>query len=224
MIVGRQKPLDEIWAMIRAYEKVLIFGCNTCIAVCHQGGGKEAEILASLMRIKAKQAGVAIEIRHTAIERQCEHEFFDAAHEAIEWADAVLSIACGVGVQFMAAKFPSLPVSPGVNTTFLGAVDQPGQWEEKCQACGQCILDQTGGICPISRCAKRLMNGPCGGAHEGKCEIDNNIDCAWQLIIERLRVLNRMDDYEKLTPIKDWSTDRAGGPRKLISEEGAPTD
>ena len=221
MIVGKQKPPDEIWAMIRSYNKVLIFGCNTCIAVCHQGGGKEAEILASMMRIKAKQAGADMEIRHAAIERQCEHEFFDAALEQIEWAEAVLTTACGVGVQFMAEKFTSLPVSPGVNTTFLGATDQPGVWEEKCQACGQCILDQTGGICPVSRCAKRLLNGPCGGSSNGKCEIDSNLDCAWQLIIERLRLLERLDDYEKLMPIKDWSSDRAGGPRKLISEEGS---
>ena len=221
MIVGKQKPPDEIWAMIRSYNKVLILGCNTCIAVCHEGGGKEAEILASLMRIKAKQAGVDMEIRHAAIERQCEHEFFDAALEEIERAEAVLTTACGVGVQFMAEKFPSLPVSPGVNTTFLGATDQPGVWEEKCQACGQCILDQTGGICPVSRCAKRILNGPCGGSSNGKCEIDSHLDCAWQLIIERLRLLKRLDDYEKLMPIKDWSSDRAGGPRKLISEKGS---
>ncbi|MEA1949392.1 MAG: methylenetetrahydrofolate reductase C-terminal domain-containing protein, partial [Thermodesulfobacteriota bacterium] len=87
------------------------------------------------------------------------------------------------------------------------------------QACGECILARTGGICPVSRCAKRLLNGPCGGATKGKCEINKELDCAWQLIIDRLKALGKMDDYEKITPIKDWSTERAGGPRKVVRED-----
>ena len=219
MIVGKQKPPDEIWAMIRSYNKVLILGCNTCIAVCHEGGGKEAEILASLMRIKAKQAGVDMEIRHAAIERQCEHEFFDAALEEIERAEAVLTTACGVGVQFMAEKYHAMPVYPGVNTCFMGATEKRGLWTERCQGCGQCILATTGSICPVARCAKRLFNGPCGGSTAGKCEINAEVDCAWQLIVDRMSALDKLDQYETLCPIKDWSTDRAGGPRKVVRED-----
>ncbi|QTA80868.1 Methylene-tetrahydrofolate reductase C terminal domain-containing protein [Desulfonema limicola] len=218
MIVGQQKPLEEIWGMIKDYKKVLVFGCNTCVAVCHQGGNKEAEILASMLKMKASQEGIAIEITNSGIERQCEHEFFEQAETIIQKADAILSTACGIGVQFMAEKYPK-PIYPGLNTTFLGAVEQLGVYTERCQACGQCILGQTAGICPIARCAKRVMNGPCGGSTKGKCEINKEVDCAWQLIVDRLALLGRMDDYEKLAPIKDWSSDRAGGPRKLVRED-----
>jgi len=218
MIVGEQKPLEELWETIKGHKKVLVFGCNTCVAVCQQGGNKEAEILASLLRMKATQEGVEMEIQDSGIERQCEHEFFEKTEARVEWADAVLSTACGIGVQFMAEKYPK-PIYPGLNTTFLGAVEKLGLYTERCQACGQCILAQTGGICPIARCAKRVMNGPCGGSTNGKCEISKDVDCAWQLIVDRLKLLGRMDDYEKLTPIKDWSSDRAGGPRKLVRED-----
>ena len=98
----------------------------------------------------------------------------------------------------------------------MGVTEERGVWAERCQGCGQCILGQTAGICPISRCAKRLLNGPCGGSAKGKCEINNDIDCAWQLIIDRLKELSRLDDYDKIAPIKDWSTERSGGPRKLV--------
>ncbi|MEZ4524683.1 MAG: methylenetetrahydrofolate reductase C-terminal domain-containing protein [Desulfobacterales bacterium] len=218
MIVGEQKPLEEIWEMIKGHKKVLVFGCNTCVAVCQQGGNKEAEILASLLRMKATQEGVSIEITNSGIERQCEHEFFEKAESEIQGAEAVLSTACGIGVQFMAEKYEK-PIYPGLNTTFLGAVEKFGVYTERCQACGQCILGQTAGICPIARCAKRLLNGPCGGSTKGSCEISKDVPCAWQLIVDRLKLLGRIDDYEKLAPIKDWSTDRAGGPRKLVRED-----
>jgi hypothetical protein len=119
----------------------------------------------------------------------------------------------------MAEKYHATPIYPGVNTCFLGATEQRGLWTERCQACGQCILAYTGGICPVSRCAKRLLNGPCGGSTNGKCEISKDVDCAWQLIIDRLKSLGRLDDYEKIFAIKDWSTDRAGGPRKVVRED-----
>jgi ferredoxin len=219
MIVGEQKPIEEIWEMIKGHKNLLVFGCNTCVAVCHQGGNKEAGIVASLLRIKAAQEEVRINILDSGIERQCEHEFFESSEEDVAKVDAVLSLACGIGVQFMAEKYHKTPVYPALNTTFLGAVDKPGHFVEKCQACGNCVLASTGGICPITRCAKRLLNGPCGGASQGKCEISKEVDCVWQLIVDRLKALDRLDDYEKLFPLKDWSTDRAGGLRSFVLKE-----
>ncbi|MBU1170526.1 MAG: methylenetetrahydrofolate reductase C-terminal domain-containing protein [Proteobacteria bacterium] len=219
MIVGKQKPLEEIWDMVCSHKNLLVFGCNTCVAVCHEGGNKEAESLASLLRMKAQQLGVDMTITHSGIERQCEHEFFESVHDQIENADAVLSTACGIGVQFIAEKFDKTIVYPGLNTTFLGAVESLGTMTEKCQACGNCVLGVTAGICPIARCAKRVLNGPCGGSTKGSCEINKELDCAWQLIINRLEALGQMDSYETLAPIKDWSSDRAGGPRKQIRED-----
>jgi ferredoxin len=222
MIVGQQKPIDEIWKMIRGQRKVLVLGCNSCVAVCHQGGTKQAEILASLLRMQAVQEGIEIQLDVGGIERQCEHEFFNSALDAISSTESVLSLACGVGVQFMAEKFKTTPVYPALNTTFLGAVERPGYFTEKCQACGNCVLAVTGGLCPIARCAKRLLNGPCGGVSNGKCEINKELDCVWQLIVERLEALGRLDDYEKLFPLKDWSKDRAGGPRTFKVEGFLP--
>ena len=118
MIVGQQKPLEEIWEMIRKHRKVLVLGCNSCVAVCHQGGTKQAEVVASLLRMQATQEKVEIELMDGGIERQCEHDFFNSALDAISQTDAVLSLACGVGVQFMAEKFHSTPVYPALNTTF----------------------------------------------------------------------------------------------------------
>ena len=211
MIVGQQKPLEEIWEMVSKHRKVLVLGCNACVAVCHQGGTKQAEVLTSLLRMQATQKEVAIELVDGGIERQCEHEFFDSALDAISQTDAVLSLACGVGVQFMAEKFHTTQVYPALNTT-----------TEKCQACGNCVLATTGGVCPVSRCAKRLLNGPCGGVNNGKCEINKELDCAWCLIVNRLEALGKLDDYEDLFPLKDWSKDRAGGPRTFKVEGYLP--
>lgn len=219
MIVGKQKSIDENFDVIKKHKKVLVFGCNTCVAVCHAGGNKEAEIMASMLRMKAKQEGLDIEIKNSGIERQCEHDFFSPVLDEIKWADAVLSMACGIGVQFMAEKYESTPIYPGIDTCFLGATDHPGLWTERCQACGTCVLATTGGICPIARCAKRVMNGPCGGSSNGKCEVNKELDCAWQLILDRLKAIDKMDEYETLMPLKDWSTDRAGGPRKVVRED-----
>jgi ferredoxin len=218
MIVGEQKPFDEIWEMVKGHRRLTVFGCNTCVAVCHQGGNKEAEILASLLRMRATQEGVTMEIVDGGIERQCEHPFFEAAQTLMEGSEAVLSLACGIGVQFIAGKYPSTPVYPALNTTFLGDVQAEGVFTEKCQACGDCVLGATGGVCPVSRCCKRLFNGPCGGSTDGKCEISKEIDCAWQLVVDRLEAMGKLDDYEKIVPIKDWSKDRSGGPRRFRLE------
>lgn len=219
MIVGQQKPFEEIWQLVKDHKQLTVFGCNTCVAVCHQGGNKEAGILASQLRMRAVQDGLEIKIDDSGIERQCEHEFFEKTEDLIQGSEAVLSLACGIGVQFMASKYPKTPVYPALNTTFLGDVPETGLFSEKCQACGDCVLGLTGGVCPVSRCAKRLLNGPCGGSTHGKCEISKDTECAWQLVIDRLEALGRLADYEKVQPIKDWSKDRAGGPRTFKLED-----
>jgi ferredoxin len=219
MIVADKKPIEEIIEEVKDYKSILIAGCNECVTVCEAGGKKEVGILASALRMYFMNQGKDVKIDEITLERQCDHEYLEEIRNAIDQYDAVLSLACGVGVQFMAEKYFEKPVLPGVNTCFLGVTEERGVWTERCQACGQCILARTGGICPVSRCAKRLLNGPCGGSTKGKCEINPELECAWQLIVDRLKELDRLEDYEKLTPIKDWSTDRAGGPRKVVRED-----
>ena len=219
MIVADKKPIEEIIEQVKDKDRILILGCNECVTVCEAGGKKEVGVLASSLRMHFLQQGKEVKVDERTLERQCDHEYLEEVRDSIDQYDAVVSLACGVGVQFMAEKYRSTPVYPGVNTCFLGVTERRGHWTERCQACGQCLLAATAGICPVSRCAKRLLNGPCGGSTEGKCEISNELDCAWQLILDRLKALDRMDDYERLMPIKDWSTDRAGGPRNVVRED-----
>ncbi len=219
MIVAKNKPIEEIIEEVKDFEKLLIAGCNECVTVCESGGKKEVAVLASALRMYFMNQGNDIKIDEVTLERQCDHEYLEEIRNIIDQYDAVLSLACGVGVQFMAEKYLRTPVLPGVDTCFMGVTEERGVWTERCQGCGQCILARTGGICPVSRCAKRLFNGPCGGSTKGHCEIDKDLVCGWQLILDRLTELGKMEDYEKLTPIKDWSTERAGGPRKVVRED-----
>ncbi|MFP4476302.1 MAG: methylenetetrahydrofolate reductase C-terminal domain-containing protein [Desulfatibacillaceae bacterium] len=219
MIVADQKPIEEIIEEVKDFDRILVAGCNECVTVCEAGGKKEVGILASALRMYFQNQGRDVTIDEVTLERQCDREYLDEIAEMEPNYDAILSLACGVGVQFMAERYHEKPVFPGVNTCFLGATEERGLWTERCQACGACILAITGAVCPVSRCAKRIMNGPCGGSTGGKCEINKEVDCAWHLIVERLKALDRLDDYEKLMDLKDWSKDRAGGPRKVEKEE-----
>jgi ferredoxin len=219
MIVASRKPLDEIIEIIGDYEKVLLAGCGTCVEVCHAGGEKEVEILASQLRMKFGQERINKEFLLHTVERQCEVEFIEPLVEKAENVDAILSAACGVGVNFLADRLTSLPILPALDTTFYGATEEQGVWTEKCSGCGKCILHLTGGICPITRCAKSILNGPCGGSDEGKCEISEDVDCAWHLIYERLIALNQLKSIQTINPIRDWSTGLDGGPRKMVRED-----
>ena len=219
MITGEQKHLQEILEIIRPYKNLLILGCGTCVKTCFAGGEDEVAVLASALRLAYKKAGKKIRISELTIERQCENEFIHESAKEVAKSDAVLSLACGAGVQALAERFADIPILPGVNTTFIGIQEKEGIFTEECSGCGDCELATFGGICPVTRCAKRLMNGPCGGSRDGKCEVNPDTDCAWNLIIERLTRLNQMDNLKKIIPPKNWNTSLSGGPRKLIRED-----
>ena len=219
MIVAKNKPVEEIIEEVKDFGKILLVGCNECVTVCEAGGKKEVAVLASALRMYFMNQGQDMKIDEVTLERQCDHEYLEEIRNMVDHYDAILSLACGVGVQFMAEKYFQTPVLPGVDTCFMGVTEERGVWTERCQGCGQCILARTGGICPVSRCAKRLFNGPCGGSTKGHCEINKDVVCGWQVIVDRLKELNRFDDYEKLAPVKDWSTERAGGPRTVVRED-----
>jgi ferredoxin len=219
MIVAEQKPIAEIVKLLGNAKRVLVVGCGTCVTVCFAGGEKEVGILASALRMMSKIEGHPMEIDEVTVQRQCEWEYIDPLAEKLGEYDAILSLACGIGVQAMNERFPDSVTLPGLNTTFLGLPEEQGVWEERCQACGDCILGITGGICPIARCSKQLLNGPCGGSQDGVCEIDPDVPCAWQLIWERATKLGKMDDLLEIQPPKDWGKSRDGGPRKIVRED-----
>jgi ferredoxin len=215
MITGKLKPFDEITSSIEQYKSILVVACGSCVTVCLSGGDREAHALARDLSApeNAESTGRSIQVR--TIQRQCETDLVKTFLEIPPDTDVLLSLACGAGVQTLAETFGDLPVIPAVNTTFLGALDEQGVWREKCQGCGDCHLADTAGICPMARCAKHLLNGPCGGSSKGKCEIGEEVDCAWQLIIDRLEKMGRLNEYEKILPPRDWSTDGTCGPRSM---------
>ena len=219
MITGEQKPVKEILEIIEPYKNLLILGCGTCVKTCFAGGEDEVAVLASAVRLSYKNQGKKIQIKELTIERQCENEFIHESASEVAHSDAVLSLACGAGVQAMAKRFADIPILPGVNTTFIGIQESQGIFTEECSGCGNCELARFGAICPVTRCAKRLLNGPCGGSQGGKCEIDPETDCAWSLIIERLTRLGQLDNLKDIIPPKNWNTSLSGGPRKLIRED-----
>jgi ferredoxin len=219
MIVAEQKPLAEIKAKVSGYSRVLILGCGTCVKTCFAGGEDETATLASALRLAFKKDGQTIKIDELTVERQCEDEFIKEAAAKIGDVQVVVSLACGVGAQMVGSRFEKIPVLPGLNTTFMGILEKPGLFVERCLGCGNCFIDSFGGICPISRCAKKLFNGPCGGSSNGKCEVNAETDCAWQLIIDRAKATGQLDKLAAYIPPKDWRTSYAGGPRKIVRED-----
>ena len=219
MITAERKPLEEILCYTQPFKNLLLVGCNECVTVCAAGGRKEVALLSSALQMASMKAGKTLNIREITLERQCDPEYVEELVIHIDQADAVLSMACGCGVQEIARRFKDKKVFPAVNTKFMGASERPGVWAERCQGCGNCLLGLTGGICPIARCSKRLQNGPCGGSTGGKCEIGPHVDCVWQLIWDRLKMLGLEDSYEDILPAKDWRSGTGGGPRKIVRED-----
>ncbi|CAG0936503.1 hypothetical protein TFLX_05380 [Thermoflexales bacterium] len=216
MIIAEQKPLAEVKALVADAQKVLVVGCGTCVTVCFAGGAREAAIMAASLRMATQLDGNGKEVAEVVVQRQCEWEYLDEIAQQVGEVDVVLSLGCGIGVQAMVEHFSNAWVVPGLNTSFLGLPTEQGVWAERCAACGDCILGLTGGICPIARCSKSLLNGPCGGSENGHCEINAEVPCAWQLIYDRLSSLGKLDRLLEIQPPKNWRTARDGGPRKIV--------
>jgi len=205
MIVAQRKPLSQIEAMLEGMGKVLVVGCGTCVAVCMAGGEKEVELLAAQLRMKGKGENKPWIVDEITVTRQCDKEYLEPLARHVDQYDAILSTGCGAGVQFLAERFDHKRVVPALNTLFIGVAEGAGVWTQRCTACADCMLDQTGGICPMTICAKNLLNGPCGGTNNGKCEVDPEKDCAWTLIYRRMEKLGRLDELAKIQPPKDYS-------------------
>jgi ferredoxin len=213
MIVAKRKPFDEIKEMLQPYKKVLNVGCGTCVSVCLAGGEKEVAVLNTEIEMARKLDDNVIQIDGYTVERQCDREYLAELDDKVGHYEALISMACGVGIQFLAERFPDIPVFPGVDTTGLAVNQAVGYYEERCRSCGRCVLAYTAGICPVTMCAKGLYNGPCGGTNRGKCEISPDQPCAWYLIHERLSQQGRLDLIKSFKAPVDW-TDQY--PRKLV--------
>ena len=211
--ITQQKPLDEVMQCLEKCEGVYLIGCGTCATMLHTGG--KSEVLG--MKDKLEAAGKKV-TGWMVIPTACDTLTRDALRinaKEVEAADGILVMACAFGVQTV-TLYLDKPVYPALNTLFIGKEESPGYFTEICMQCGSCVLAQTAGICPLVRCAKSLLNGPCGGSVAGKCEISPDTPCAWQMIYDRLATLGQLDQLEEIEPPRDWSTSHAGGPRKLV--------
>ncbi len=204
MVKGTRKPLEEIKDYLSKYNKILILGCGGCASVCLAGGQKEVNILKVELELALKKNDARKKIDGFTIERQCNVQFFEELENMVPDYDCILSMACGAGVQLVAEQFRTKPVFPALNTVSIGIDREIGMYEEKCRACGECVLAYTGGICPVTRCAKGLFNGPCGGTNNGKCEISDDISCAWNDIFNILKEQNRLEDILKIREPMQW--------------------
>ncbi len=202
MIVNVAKPMEELKNLLADYRRVFILGCGGCPLGCETGGpARLEELKAELTRADRSVSGTQM------IDFLCNKALVGAQLRyqvpALKNSDAVLVVSCGVGVQATAAMI-DLPSLPANNT--LNSQGMQGLWPsvERCDGCGDCLLHLTGGICPITRCAKNLINGQCGGTHDGKCEVENTRDCAWHLIYEKLKALGKLDNLKKLPKLRDY--------------------
>ena len=219
MIIAERKPVGEIIDMLKDAKRILVLGCRGCVTVCSAGGEREVEILASLIRLGKKKAGQEATTIEATLVRQCDREYVDSIDQWDGQYDAIVSTACGVGVNFIANLRPMAKVYPAVNTTSFGGSAEQGVWSEQCAGCGNCVLHLTGGLCPVARCAKSLMNGPCGGSVNGRCEIHKDVPCIWQSIHDKLVRTNNPEALQAIAPIRDWSSAGHGGPRRTVRDD-----
>jgi len=204
MIVTTQKPLDEVLDFISPYSNILVVGCDGCTQPPR--GLRETKTLSQLLELAGKLNNKEFTFKTATVGKQCD-DYMAASvlRPQIGNAEAVLSLACGLGVQTLAAIFPELPVFPAQNTHFMGAEDRDdGILEMRCAGCGDCLLAETGGICPVARCTKGLLNGACGGAKDDKCELSPEKDCAWVLIYNNLKRQGKLDLLKAYRPPRDY--------------------
>lgn len=214
MIVTERKPFQKIIDSLKGYNRIFLVGCGECATTCKTGGEQELlEVKRLLEEQGSKITGMCIP-QAPCLASQIKTEFAKNLKNLKE-SEAILVLACGLGVQSAKGceRF-GLAVLPGCDTLFGAVMDSQGNFLEKCSLCGECVLHITGGICPVTLCAKGLLNGPCGGMNKGKCEVDKEKDCAWVLIYNELEKRKKLGDMKAVQPPKDYK--KVTRPRKLI--------
>ena len=213
MIISELKPLEELQQALAEFDTLFLVGCAACATACKAGGEEE------IFKLQEWLAGQEKEVTGSVVIDEACHLMRaarDLRHHknAVQGADALVVLACGSGIQSISSNVDKRVVG-GLNSMFLGNVRRFGHYEEMCSLCGDCILNETAGICPVTTCAKGLLNGPCGGMADGHCEVDAEIECAWRLIYERLQSQQRQGVFARRVPPKNWSRRRQPGRYRL---------
>ncbi len=217
-IVTTKKPFDEVLKAIKNTKRITIVSCGSCAALCQTGGTEGAKEMAEKLEKEGYEITTVI-VPEEVCDNRLMAKDFRKIDEELQNTDAILSLSCGLGVpsiiKTLSRKYPTIPVFIGTNTEFMGMTERIGRFYQRCRGCGDCLLNETGGVCPVTTCAKSLMNGPCGGMVDGKCEVENYVrDCGWALIYKRLKELGRLDLFSKLREPLDWS--KAGRQREVV--------
>ncbi len=204
MIITSRKDFDGLLKTLRGKKKVFLLGCGECSTQCKTGGERDLKEMSEKLAV----AGI-LTTGSVVVEEPCHipltKKELRTNKSAVDDADAVMVLACGAGVQSASEALPEKPVYSGVDTLFLGNINRSGDFTEKCSMCGQCELNSTAGLCPVTRCPKSLLNGPCGGMQDGMCEVDSEASCIWVEIYKRSEKEGRMDEYMTISPPKDYS-------------------
>ena len=211
MIVTEQKKYEEILEMLKDTKSVFIAGCGLCATASKSGGKDEVKQMAQKLAKDGKTIAGTVTIESACDQRLCRKEF-SSLKPQLDSSDAFLVMSCGAGVQTIVGLVGKA-VYPALNSLFIAKTERAGKFYEMCTVCGDCQLDKTGGICLLTRCPKNTLNGPCGGSTEGKCEVNADSDCAWALVYERLKQINKVDNIKEFKPVKDWT--KALRPHKL---------
>ena len=216
MIISKQKPFKEILKFLTGAKKIFLIGCAQCATACKSGGEDEVNEMEKLLKKEGKK------ITGKAILDPCCHllkvkQLFVKNKKSFSSSDAVLVMSCGNGVQVAMDGIKEKKILPALNSLFLGEIERAGHFSQKCILCGECVIDRTGGICPITICTKGLLNGPCGGSKNEKCEVDKERDCGWALIYKRLKAIGELDNMKEIASPLDYS--KQGRLRKVVLEK-----
>ena len=203
MIITKQKDFNELLSSV-GKEPVFIIGCSECATVCHTGGEKEVLEMKSALEDKNIPVTGWV-ILEPACHLQNDKRILRKYKDEVNKANKILVLACGNGIQTVSEIIENADVIAGNDTLFLGEIKRVNEFEKRCNMCGDCIEDMFGGFCPVSRCPKSMLNGPCGGSIDGKCEVDSNIDCVWDLIYKCLKEKKQLQLLKIIQEPKDWS-------------------
>ncbi len=217
MIITKKRDFKKLIENIKNYKSFFLIGCSECATLCGTGGEEQVKELSDALRAEGKEVTGGF-VAKTGCQVLGTKKELKAFKDETARAECILVMSCGAGTQSAVEIFADKPVYPTNDSLFLGNMTRFQMFDERCSMCGECILDKTAGICPVTTCPKGLLNGPCGGMKDGRCEVSPDIPCAWVRIYERMKTLDKLEELsESVLDVKDWSA--AQGPRTLSTRE-----
>ena len=216
MIITKKRDFKDLMENLKNYKSFFLIGCSECASLCGTGGDPELASMKEALEAEGKTVTGTL-LPKTGCQTLGTKIELKKDKDACAAADAIIVMSCGAGTQSAVEIFPAKPVFPANDSLFLGNMTRFQMFDERCSLCGECVLDETGGICPVTSCPKGLLNGPCGGTDNGKCEVSPDIECAWVRIYDRMKKTDQLEDFKKVLKPKDWSAGRK--PARLNTRE-----